>query len=307
MIEKNPKIKHLQLGATNLISDSAWHELFQEQGPHLESLKLSELNDSLDDNLIEMMAVQCVKLRRLKLRQCSKTSDLSLVSISKIQHLEHLSLAIGQEASSERIAALIETRGSLLRTLSLEDFIEAEDDVLEAIHLHCQKLEKLRFTGNAICTDRGFAKLFTQWSNLPISFIDLSKNRDIDNFNPEGPSDSAKGFGAEAFKALMIHSGSRVERLNLSSCRHISHEALSEVFDGLKQYPCLRDIDLSFVTVVDDFIMTGIFKSCPYLSKLAVFACFKAGDVRIPTGVAVIGLPNAQEAVVVEGAVAGEL
>jgi DNA repair protein RAD7 len=98
-----------------------------------------------------------------------------------------------------------------------------------------------------------------------------------------------------------------MERLNIHSCRHISYEALSEVFNGSLQYPLLKDIDLSFVTVVDDYIMTSIFKSCPNLAKLAVFACFNAREARIPAGVAVVGLPNAQNAVVIEGDVVGEL
>ena len=80
-----------------------------------------------------------------------------------------------------------------------------------------------------------------------------------------------------------------------------------DVFDGKKQYPSLKDIDFSFVTLVDDVVMTGIFRSCPNLNKLAVFACFNARGARIPAGVAVVGLPNAQDNVVVEGDVRGEL
>ena len=307
MIEKCTKIKQLQLGATNLIGDDIWRTLFKDLGPQLESLKLSELNDSFNNEVVAEMAQHCRQLQRLKLRTCLKLHEPSLQSISSMITLEHVTLAIGQDASSEVLVALIQNLGPSLKTLCLETYAEADDDVLGAIHTNCAKLSKLRLTGSSICSDGGFANLFTDWENPPLPYIDLSDNRDLDYGNPDGPAESPIGLGSEGFRAMMKHSGSRLERLNIHSCRHISHEALSEVFDGRLQYPLLRDIDLSFVTVVDDFIMTGIFKSCPKLAKLAVFACFKARDARIPAGVAVIGLPNAQEAVVVEGDIVGEL
>jgi DNA repair protein RAD7 len=307
MIDKNTKIRQLQLGASNLIGDDTWRILFKTLGPQLQSLKLSELNDSFNDETVEEMAQHCYQLQRLKLRTCLKLREPSLTSISRMTTLEHLTLAVGQDASSETLVALIQNLGPSLKTLCLETYAEADDDVLVAIHTNCNQLSKLRLTGSIVCSDGGFANLFSNWRNPPMPYIDLSDNRDLDNANPEGPAEAPIGLGSEGFKALMKHSGSRLERLNVHSCRHISHEALSEVFDGRPQYPLLKDIDMSFVTVVDDFIMTGIFKSCPNLAKLAVFACFKARDARIPAGVAVIGLPNAQDAVVIEGDVVGEL
>ena len=307
MIEKNTKIKQLQLGASNLIGDDTWRLLFETLGPQLHSLKLSELNDSFTDETVQEMARHCGQLQRLKLRTCLKLHEPSLKSISSMTTLEHLTLAVGQSASSETLVDLIQTLGPSLKTLCLENYAEADDDVLLAIHSNCTRLSKLRLTGSVVCSDSGFANLFTNWDNPPLPYVDLSDNRDLDKGNPDGPSEAPIGLGSEGFKALMKHSGCRLERLNIHSCRHISHEALSDIFDGRLQYPLLKDIDLSFVTVVDDFIMTGIFKSCPNLAKLAVFACFKARDARIPAGVAVIGLPNAQDAVVIEGDVVGEL
>jgi len=307
MIEKNTKIKQLQLGASNLIGDDTWRLLFETLGPQLHSLKLSELNDSFTDETVQEMARHCGQLQRLKLRTCLKLHEPSLKSISSMTTLEHLTLAVGQSASSETLVDLIQALGPSLKTLCLENYAEADDDVLLAIHSNCTRLTKLRLTGSIVCSDRGFANLFTNWDNPPLPYVDLSDNRDLDKGNPDGPEEAPIGLGSEGFKALMKHSGCRLERLNIHSCRHISHEALSDIFDGRLQYPLLKDIDLSFVTVVDDFIMTGIFKSCPNLAKLAVFACFKARDARIPAGVAVIGLPNAQDAVVIEGDVVGEL
>ena len=306
MVEKCENVKRLRLGATNLVSDDSWRELFRQQGSSLEILQLSELNDSFRDETVEEMAIHCTQLRRLKLRTCLHTTEASLNFIAEMRSLEHLTLGIGQSAPSEILVGLIRSLGPNLRTLCLENYANADDDVLRAIKAHCASLSKLRVTGSAICSDRGFATLFKDWSNPPILFVDLSDNRDMDNANPEGPRDEPIGLGPEGFKALMKHSGSLLERINLHSCRHITHGAFSTVFDGHTQYAHLKDIDVSFVTGVDDFTMTSIFRSCPRLSKLAAFACFKARDVRIPAGVAVIGLPNAQDAVIVEGDVVGD-
>ncbi|OAL33630.1 hypothetical protein AYO20_07137 [Fonsecaea nubica] len=300
MADKCKKIRHLQLGATNLVSDSAWVVLFNSLGPQLESLKLSELNDSLRDETVAVLTDKCQRLKRLKLRSCSHMSEVSIDALCSLRSLEHLTLgSIAQETSSEILVKLITSLGANLRTLCLEDFQELDDNVIEAIREHCPNLCKLRIRGSSICTDRVFADLFgSNCPFRPLLYADLSDNRDIDNTNPEGPQDEPIGFGSLAFPALMAHSGSRLAILNLKACRHISHSALLEVFDGVKQYPFLKDIDLSFVTQVDDVVMTGIFRSCPSLAKLAVFACFNARSTMIPAGIAVIGLPNASANIV---------
>lgn len=305
MIEKNLKVKHLQLGATNLVSDAAWTDLFINRGAQLESLKLSELNDAMKDDTVQVMADNCTNLKRLKLRGCQHMTEASINSISNMTSIEHLTLAIAQDCEAEALVNLITRLGPRLKTLSLEDYFFADDTVLEAIKNNCVHLRKLRLTGSGSFTDSMFASVFeSDWNNSAIPFLDLSSNRDLDQHedaSDQNEEEDCAGFGSSAFKAMFRHSGAKLERLDLHSCRQISHEALIEVFDGQNQYPNLRDIDLSFVTHVDDFVMTGIFKSCPALQKLAVFACFSAKEAIIPRGIAVIGLSNAQTAVEVVG------
>jgi DNA repair protein RAD7 len=301
MITTCKKVKHLQLGGSNLITNEAWIELCESLGPQLESLKISELNDSLDDATLEAMAQTCTNLRRLKLRSCSHLTGDGLVNLATLSSLEHLSLATGQDASASVLKTLVDNLGPNLRTLSLEGFSEADDEVVELINARCSNLTKLRFTGSNTCSDAAFTDLFANWANPPLTFIDMSDNRDIDSTAPDGPQDLPVGLGSNAFKALMKHSGSTLTKMNMHSCRHISAAALAEVFDGKTQYPLLKEIDFSFVASVDDVVLTGMFRSCPSLSKLAVFACFNAREVVVPRGVAVIGLPNAQDNIVVEG------
>ena len=301
MLDHNTKIKHLQLGAANLVSDKSWTDVFHSLGGQLESLKLSELNDSMGDEMVQELAANCKKLNRLKLAKCSKMSGTAIAALSALQNLEHLSLNVSHYAPPVTLRCLIEAIGKNLRTLSLEEMYDADDTVLEAIHENCQQLRKLRFTGNCGCTDEGFARLFDKWSNLPLRQLDLNSNRDIENVDPDGDGQTPIGLASEGFQAMMAHSRSGLQRLNVSSCRHISHEALSAVFDGKKEYPQLEDIDMSFLPMADDFLLEGLFKSCPKLKKLVVFGCFKVKCARIPRGVILVGMANAYEAMVMEG------
>ena len=95
----------------------------------------------------------------------------------------------------------------------------------------------------------------------------------------------------------MHHSGSKLQYLNVASCRHISHNALYAVFAEDATYPHLREIDVSFVNAVDTAILAAIFKSCPSLSRVVAFGCFGADDIVVPRGVVVVGLPRAQDAI----------
>lgn len=300
ILERDVPLRHLQLEAANLISEAKWREFFGKAGHRLETLKLAWLDYSLNDETMAFLAVGCPNLKRLKLKKCFRIGDASLQAISQLTGLEHLSLRFIQPNSAEPLTNMLRSVGSKLQTLSLERFEDADDEVLAKIHATCSKLRKLRFTENDYCTDAGFAELFTSWANPPLSVVDLSSNRDLDKSNPDGPQDPV-GLASDGLLALMAHSGSKLEKLDISSCRHISHRAFAAVFNGEKKYPSLREINISFLTTIDTGIMAGMFKSCPSMRKVTAFGCFGVSDVVVPAGVALIGVPNAQEAIIKEG------
>ena len=296
----------MQLDGSNLVSDEKWRDFFRRHGPQLETLKLSWLDFSVDDETVAHLAAACPNMARLKLKKLFKIGDKSLESIAEMRNLKHLSLRFVQATDTETLVKLISTVGPNLRTLSLEKFENADDSVLETIHTYCRHLTKFRFAENDYCTDRGYVDLFTGWDNPPLSFLDLASNRDLDYTNPDGPKEPI-GLASEGFKAVMEHSRSRVERLDISSCRHISHAALLEIFDGVRTYPCLQDVNISFLTMIDTPVAAGIFQSCPQLRKVTAFGCFNVRDVLVPPGVALIGLPNAQDSILVDGDLIGDL
>ncbi|XRM40316.1 UV-damaged DNA-binding protein rad7 [Aspergillus tubingensis] len=300
LLDRDLKIKRLQLDAANLISDACWQQLFRKLGPQLESLKLSNLDSSFDDETVEVMCRECTALQRLKLKQCWKMGNRSLRAISELVSLQHLSLNFVQEVDNEILLNTLSKTSPRLRTLSLEGISTADDRLLDIIHVNCRALTKFRFSDNAVCSDRGFVALFTHWSNPPLEFVDLSSTRDVDNSNPDGPAD-AIGLASQGFMALMNHSGPGLQKLYIASCRHVSRSAFEEVFAAGKTYPNLEELDVSFHTVVDDYVVGLIFQCCPKLQKLVAFACFNLRDAQVPAGVALIGGLRAQDPIVLQG------
>ncbi|KAI4166599.1 MAG: hypothetical protein LQ343_007920 [Gyalolechia ehrenbergii] len=300
IIERDVPIKHLKLYAANLITNKKWIEFFARCGHRLESLQLKWLNCSLDDEAFAHLARRCPNLKRLKIKKSFRLGDPALQDMRKLRKLEHLSLQFKESTSATNLVDMLTAIGHRLRTLSLEDFYYADDSVLETIHTHCTQLEKLRFVDNDVCTDTGYANLFANWANPPLSFIDFSSNRSIDCDKPEGTEDLT-GLSTTGFQAVMAHSGPNLKTLMIPSCRHISREGLANVWDGKREYPCLKTADVSFVKTMDTPIVAGIFKSCPRLKKLTAFGCFSVSDVMVPKGVALIGVPNAQDSIIQEG------
>ncbi|KAK5175083.1 UV-damaged DNA-binding protein rad7 [Saxophila tyrrhenica] len=296
MLERCKDLKHVHLYAANLVNDKMWLRLFRERGPKLEIIKLKWLDASFEDAVVQEMVQSCPNLDRVKFKLCRKLGEDAVAALGDLPKLQHLSLQIGREVPSTTLCELVSKRGSQLRTLSLEKFVDADDTVLQAIHDNCGYLNKLRFSENDTATDAGYTSLFTEWQNPPITFVDVNSTRDIDNNNPEGPEE-AIGVASSGFRAMMAHSGPALKHLDISSCRHIELGAFMDVFNGGQSYPALEHINISFCNRVDTSVIAGIFKSCPALKKLVAFGCFDVQDVVVPRSIALIGVPRAQDAI----------
>ncbi|KAF1808784.1 RNI-like protein [Eremomyces bilateralis CBS 781.70] len=299
MLEKARHIKHLKLYAANLITTDMWNTYLTEHGPNLETLKLTWLNASFDDSTMEVLAKRCMQLTRLKLELCGKITDEGLKHLKDLPRLAHLSLHLTQPTDPEIIESIIAAHGARLQTLCLAHIPEATNSLLNTISSHCTRLSKLRLSSAENLTDEGIATMFNEWTgkNPPLSFIDMNSTRSVDYVMPEGPDEEAVGLASAGFIALMKHSGSALRKLNVSSCRHISMAAFSEVFGTGSTYPNLEDIDLSFCGEVDSYVMAGIFRSCPNLTRVIAFGCFRIEEVAVPKKAVLIGMPRAQDAI----------
>ncbi|EMC96851.1 glycosyltransferase family 34 protein [Baudoinia panamericana UAMH 10762] len=297
MLERCRNLKHLSLYSANLVSEGMWHRLFREVGTKLQVLKLKWLDAAFEDAVMEDVVKYCPNLERLKLKLCRRLGQDAVDCVAKLPELKHLSLQISREVSNDTLVNLIELRGSGLQTLSLEKFLDVDDAVLQTIHDNCNRLTKLRLSENDTITDAGFAALFTDWRNPPLTFADFNSTRDVDNNNPTGPEEAPIGLASNGFRALMAHSGAALRHLDVASCRFIELSAFIDVFNGAETYPSLEYINISFCNKVDTSVVAGIFKSCPALKKLVAFGCFDVRDVVVPRSIALIGVPTAQDAI----------
>jgi DNA repair protein RAD7 len=305
MLDKSHNLTDLRIYAANLVNNEKWSELFKKLGKNLKTLKLRWLDASFTDQQISDLVKYCPNLTRLKLEIMWKITPDSLEEIGKLEKLEHLSLEFlgHQHVSNEDVETLITKVGHGLKTLSLRNFVELNDDGLWAIRVNCKQLTKLRITGTDQPTDAGWDSLFNGWSNPPLLQADFSGARDVDNHNPDGPQEEEGedpvGFGSQGFKALMRHSGAKIRKLNLASCRHISLGTLLDVFAGETvegvpaEYPELQEVDLSFVNEMDDVALNGLTRSSPKLKRVLLFGNFGIGsEVHAPKGVVIIGPPR---------------
>jgi DNA repair protein RAD7 len=295
MVEKATHLTDLRLYAANLVSSEKWTELFRARGFNLKTLKLRWLDAAFEDKQVADLVKFCPNLTRLKLEHIWRIGPDSFKSLAKLKHLEHLSLQYHASISADVLVKLIQTLGPKLQTLSLRDFTNLNDDVLNAIHTKCTNLTKLRIINTDQVTDHGMCSLFTKWKNFPLQKVDLSCTRDLDNQKPDGPEDEAIGLGSDGFQALMAHSGSNIQHLDISSCRHISLTALLEVFTSeTADYPCLQTLNMNFVRDVDEVVLTGVFRAAKdSLKRVEMFGCFSVKEgVIVPAGVVVIGAPR---------------
>lgn len=293
MIDQGMKIQDLHLDAPNLVTNDCWRDLFTHIGTSLKSLKLWNLDIAFDDETVNILSQQCPELRRLKLKHIANIGDRALEAISKFGSLEHLSLHLMKPTTPELLLQAIAKLGPKLQSLSLEEFQLADDRLLQSIHDNCRHLRKLRLTDNNVITDKGLGALFQGWANPALTYVDLHRLRDMDMSNSAGPPEPI-GLASDGFKALMAHSGSRLEYLRIESCRHIPQAAFEEVFAEGKVYPALKFLDVSFCRSVNDFVAQCIFRCCPALTRIVVFGCFSIRDIRVPRSLAVIGTVRAR-------------
>lgn len=302
-------LETLDIHGANLLDNERWDRFLIQKGSHLKGLKVHWTDGHFGDDQVALAARVCPDIQRLKISHNQKVTDEGIKHIAEMKNLRYLSLEIyipqgTKHLSSEPLVHVLNNVGPKLCTFSLENIATVDDTILSAIHDNCQNLVKLRLTDNHVMTDQGFSRLFTDWLNPPLTFLDCGKCRHVDSAEPRENSDGI-GLGEAGFKALMAHSGAALKHLDIHSCRHIPTEVFESVFAEDKSYPILEWMDVSFCQGVNDFVVGCIYRSCPNLKILKVFGDFGVRDVKIPQGKILIGMPNAM-GMQIEGTEDGE-
>ncbi|PKS05357.1 hypothetical protein jhhlp_008731 [Lomentospora prolificans] len=300
LVSRHTTPEHISIHGSNLISDKAWVEFLAAKGTHLNTLKVHFTDKSFGEDVLAAVVKYCPQLKSLSLQHIARLSSKGIAILSGLKNIEHLSLQLNDKIIEGACEELVPHIGKNLKTLSFRRALNCNDDLLCAIHDTCRNLVKLRLTECSYFTDEGFANMFTGWANPALEYVDLSKCRHMDATEARNP-ESGIGFGSNALKALMSHSGELIRYLNLDSARYISAETFEEVFREGIVYPKLEYLEVSFCGTVTDYIIEGIFKACPALKELVVFGCMLVrGLVKVPRGKLLIGVPNVR-GMIIEG------
>lgn len=299
LISRHAKLEDLYLHGANLVTESMWKKFLQNKGTPLKSLRVYFTDQHFGDDALALLSTCCPSLLRLKVRHNQKVTGDGVKKVAKLKSLQHLGFQLDTCVHPDVYVHVLNEIGSDLRTFSLTLVPDMDNTVLDAIHTNCRQLRKLRITDSEVMTDDGFARLFRDWKNPALTFIDLSKCRQLDSVHPRQNPDNI-GLCSNGFRALMAHSGQNLMHLNIHACRHISRAAFEDVFGPDKVYKHLTELEVSFCEEVDDFVVGSIFRSCPNLRNLNIFGCMKVRDVLVPRGKILVGMPNAL-GMVIEG------
>jgi DNA repair protein RAD7 len=292
LLSRHIDLESLYLLGANLLSEEMWNKFLKEKGTSLKSFRVYFTDRYFGDSTLALLPKYCPSLKRFKIRHIQNVTGAGVKELAKVKSLEHLGLQLHHTVHPDVYVHVLNEIGPNLRTFSISIAPTADNTVLDAMHAKCRALQKLRINDSEVMTDDGFARLFTDWANPALRFVDLSKCRQVDSVKPRENPDNI-GLCSNGFRALMEHSGDSLEHLNVHACRHISREAFEDVFGPEKVYPNLTELEISFCEEVNDFIVGSAFRSCPNLRKMNVFGCMKVKDVKVPRGKILVGVPNA--------------
>ncbi|KAG7449154.1 RNI-like protein [Guyanagaster necrorhizus] len=254
-----PNLVSLQLLGPFLVRPPAWINFF-ESHPQLECFKITQ-SPRFDVKCIETLITTSQKtLRALGLKEIGKISDEFLNCIKLLEgQLTYLDISEPSESCSEvAIIDMLSTVASTLTHLDLSNHTEVSDKVLQqGLQAYSNAITSLGLRNLPELTDAGVANFFNSWtSNPPLTFLDISR---IHLLN--------KG----ALLAILAHSGSSLQELNINGWRDIDNEALEEIG---KQARDLKKVDLGFCRGVDDFTVKSIIEGNKGgLQEVKVWGC----------------------------------
>ncbi|KAK0242833.1 RNI-like protein [Armillaria nabsnona] len=254
-----PNLVSLQLLGPFLVRQSAWINFF-ESHPQLECFKITQ-SPRFDVKCVETLITTSQKtLHTLGLKEVGKMSDEFLNCIKLLEgQLTYLDISEPSESCSE--AAIIEMLSivaSTLTHLDLSNHTEVSDKVLRlGLQPYSKAITSLGLKDLPELTDTGVADFFNSWTdNPPLTFLDISRIHLLNK---------------DALLAILAHSGSCLQELNINGWRDIDNESLEEIG---KQARDLKKIDLGFCRGVDDFTVKSIIDgSKGGLQEVKVWGC----------------------------------
>lgn len=182
--------------------------------------------------------------------------------------LEYLDISCpgGESCSDAALVNLLGAVGASLKHLDVSKHDLLTDEfLLGGLQQQARNLESLSIPHLPEITSKALASLFNDWENPPLVALNASRN-------PELLTD--------ALEAIMQHSGSRLESLNINGWKDVEENGLREIGRKGKE---LQKLDVGFCRNVDDFVVQAWLEGedvngrkkggCKELVELKVWGC----------------------------------
>jgi DNA repair protein RAD7 len=259
-----PSLIRLELLGPFLVHASSWITFFE----HHQDLKgfLITQSPRFDLACMEALVTNCKSLEELRLKEIGQIDDDFLPHIAKLGgQLTYLDLSYPgnpEALSNEALIGLMSSVCGGLAHLDLSKNWNVTNELLsEGVKLHAQKLTSLALSNIPELTDAGIAEFFSSWAgttntpNPPLTALDLSRNPLL---------------AGSALAAVLEHSGSSLEHLNVNGWKDVPEEELNQIAD---KAPYLKRLDLGWCRETNDWVVKALLEKCELLEEVKVWGC----------------------------------
>jgi len=258
-----PSLTRLELLGPFLVRGT-W-KLFFESHPQLEAFLITQ-SPRFDLECMESLVTNCKGLKEVRLKEIEKMEDGFLTYLKKLKGgLSYLDLSDPTTSCSETaVVGLLKVVGPTLTYLNLGKHTLLTDNFLnKGIKPHARTLTSLVLSHLPELTDEGVAQFFSTWTeaagrkapNPPLISLDLSRNHEL---------------SSASLAAILEHSGSTLQYLNINGWKSTSEEALSDIAKLTKD---LRSLDVGWCREMDDFVMKSLMEECRRVEEVKVWGC----------------------------------
>ena len=265
-----PHLERIELLGPFLVRSPAWQDFFKSH-PNLTGFLITQ-SPRFDLDATKALVEHCPNLQELRLKEVGKMSDEIVEELENFgakQGLWRLDLSDpSNSCSEEALSKLVNAVSQSLTHLDLSGHDLLAEEFFTTALLNLDTLEHLALARISELTDEVVSEFFNSWPNAPLHTIDLSRN----------PS-----LSSASLEAIVKHSGSNLQELNINGWKDVSEEALRLVASGA---PVLRKADVGWCRSFDDFVLkawldgeetvegTGVLEGgCQKLSELKVWGC----------------------------------
>ncbi|KAJ3006338.1 hypothetical protein HKX48_000171 [Thoreauomyces humboldtii] len=257
-----PNLESLTLDGPFLPSDAGFADMFKGLGDKLKHLTLRHAA-KLNHGAVRTLVDTCPNLVELRLDGCLKLDDEGVRLLAGLKDLQVVEIGfMGQTISEESLIYLIENIGGGLRALLLNGHENLNDKVLTTISTHCTRLQEISLAQCTTITSEGMLSFIRSLRCVNgLSSLNLSRNVHLAD---------------DVVVALVNQHGNQLTNLDLNGLDDLTEYALRALSAGV---PNMRNLDVSWVRNVDDFMLDELVQKSRHLVKVKVYGCNKLSDV----------------------------